>query len=386
VKIFLDLRWVRSATLDGLGRVSLSLVAEILRHQSPHSFGLLLSSPELARFCLKWIREIDARPLRAVFRVDTLGFDARSPLNRLVLPRLQKDFGADLYFTPYYPFHPIPGIPCVGMVHDLIPLLFPAYFREASLPFRLLMTRALPLKHLLKACKKIITVSKSSAQDLEKALNIAPERIVVIYPGVSPFVPHPDPSSVLAFYGLSGPGYILSVGRPEPYKNFLGLIQIYARLPLALREKHPLVLVGPPHPIQTPQIQEEITAQGLSRFVSLTGAVSAEDLPALYQSASVFAFPSRYEGFGLPVLEAMAAGVPVLSSDRASLPEATGGAAQMWNPDDLEGGARHLEALLLNPELRQNLIEKGFQQAANRNWQSMAEQVLSCFESIHSES
>lgn len=382
MKIFLDLRWVRSATLDGLGRVSLSLVAELLRLDSPHSFGLLLSSPELARFCLQWIREADPRPLRAVYRVDTLGCDARSPLNRLILPRLQKDFAADLYFTPYYPFHPVPGIPCIGMVHDLIPLLFPAYFREASLPFRLLMTRSTPLKLLLKSCKKIITVSQSSAHDLTQALQIPPERINVIYPGVSPFVPHPDPASVLAFYGLPGPGYILSVGRPEPYKNFAGLIQIYARLPRALREKHPLVLVGPPHPIQTPYLQEEISSQGLTPFVHLTGAVAAEDLPALYQSAAVFAFPSLYEGFGLPVLEAMAAGVPVLSSDRASLPEATGGAALLWNPTDLEGGSRHLERLLLSGELRQSLIEKGQSHAAAMNWQTMAEQVLHCFESL----
>jgi alpha-1,3-rhamnosyl/mannosyltransferase len=382
VKIFLDLRWVRSATLDGLGRVSLSLVAELLRLESPHSFCLLLSTQELARFCLQWIREADPRPLRAVYRIDTLGFDARSPLNRLVLPRLQKDFGADLYFTPYYPFHPVPGIPCVGMVHDLIPLLFPAYFREASLPFRLLMTRATPLKLLLKPCTKIITVSQSSARDLEKALEIDPARIAVIYPGVSPCVPHPDPGSALDFYGLPGPGYILSVGRPEPYKNFVGLIQLYARLPLTLREKHPLVLVGPPHPIQTPHLQEEITSQGLSRFVFLTGAVAAEDLPALYQAAAVFAFPSLYEGFGLPVLEAMAAGIPVLSSDRASLPEATGGAALLWNPEDLEGGSRHLEKLLRDPELRQSLIEKGHTQARRFTWQTMAEHVLKTFESL----
>lgn len=382
MKIFLDLRWVRSATLDGLGRVSLSLVSELLRHESTHSFCLLLSTPELARFCHQWIREKDPRPLKAVYRIDTLGVDARSPLNRLVLPKLQAEFGADLYFTPYYPFHPVPGIPCVGMVHDLIPLRFPAYFQEASLPFRLVMTRRAPLRLLLKPCQKIITVSQSSARDLEQALGISPDRIKVVYPGVSPFQPHPDPLPVLQFYGVSRPGFVLSVGRPEPYKNFLGLIQLYARLPRALREKHPLVLVGPPHPIQTPRLQEEITAQGMGPFVKLTGAVTAEDLPAFYQSATAFVFPSLYEGFGLPVLEAMAAGLPVLTSDRASLPEAAGEAALLWNPSDVESGARQLEQLLLNASLRQSLIEKGRIHAANFTWQGMAEQVLHCFESL----
>jgi glycosyltransferase involved in cell wall biosynthesis len=381
VKIFLDLRWVRSATLDGLGRVSLCLVAELLRLNSPHSFGLLFSKRELAQFCMDWIRAYNSRPLRANYRTDILNCDAKSPLNRLFLQRLQTAFKADIYFTPYYPFHPVAGIPCVGMVHDLIPLLFPEYFRHASLPFRLLMTRATPLKHLLKACTKIITVSQSSAQDLQTRLAIPSEKIKVIPPGVQPFREHSSPAAVMHAYGLPGDGgFILTVGRPEPYKNFLGLLKIYARLPLVLREKHPLVLVGPEHALQTPQLQEEIASQGLENFVHLTGAVSTPDLPAFYQQAKVFVFPSLYEGFGLPVLEAMAAGLPVLCSNRASLPEAAGEAAVLWDPENLERGSRLLEKILIEPTLQAELIEKGQARAAKQTWKAMAEQVLALLE------
>jgi len=383
VKFLIDLRWARSQTLDGIGRVSLCLMAELLRMESPHIFGLLFANAERAEFGLAWIRNYDTRPIKATYRVDRVGIDARSPLNRVVLPQRVRQFQPDLYFTPYYPFHPPAGIPCMGMVHDLIPLRYPEYFREASLPFRLLMTHATPLQLLLQSCQKIITVSQSSAQDLQQMLGISPTKIQVVYPGVQVFQAHPNPQEVLHRFRLPlNKPFILGVGRPEPYKNFQGLIQSYARLPKPLREAHPLVLVGPAHPLQTPALEDLIQRQGLTAFVHLTGAVAAADLPAFYQGAALFAFPSLYEGFGLPVLEAMAAGLPVLSSNRASLPEAAGDAAILHDPEDREGWARQIEKLLKNPALCQTLREKGKAHAAKFSWQRMAEGILKELETV----
>lgn len=383
MKFLLDLRWARTDTLDGIGRVSLSLAAELLRLESPHSFGLLFSTPERARFALNWIRNYDLRPLRAPYRVDMLGIDARSPRNPLLLNRVRRAFEPALYFTPYLPFFPCPGVPCVGMVHDLIPLRYPDYFRKASLPFRLLMTQTAPLRLLLRPCQQVVTVSHSSARDLQTLLDWPASRIQVIYPGVQTFVPAPEPEVVLARYQLpAGGDYILAVGRPEPYKNFQGLIRSYALLPHRLRASHALVLVGPRHPLQTALLEELIVSLGLGAFVYLSGAVATEDLPAIYQRARVFAMPSLYEGFGLPVLEAMAAGVPVLCSNRASLPEIAGQAALIQDPDDYKGWARQLERLLTDPVLYQEQVQSGRIQAAAFTWQRMALELLSVLEQV----
>lgn len=383
MKFVLDLRWVRSAHVDGIGRVSLSLAAELLRLKTAHCWGLLFSSPERARFALDWIRCYDNRPLTATYRADILRCEAHSPLNIFQLERIRRLFQPDLYFTPYFPFFVCIGLPCVGMVHDLIPLRYPEYFCHASLPFRLLMTHARLLRLLLRPCQRIVTVSHSSARDLQALLGLPLEQIHVIYPGVQRFIPHPNPTAILTRYSLPVAGdYILAVGRPEVYKNFQGLIRSYARLPHALRQRHPLVLVGPHHPHQTPVLESLVISRGLRAFVYFSGAVATEDLPAIYQQARVFVMPSLYEGFGLPVLEAMVAGIPVLCSDRASLPEVAGSAALFHDPEDEMGWAQQLERILTDPALRHSLIQAGRARVEFFSWQRMAQELLCLLEAM----
>ncbi len=377
MKIWLDLRWARGTTPDGIGRVSLSLAAALLQQSSAHEFSLLCASAERADFVRTWLAGagVTEPPLTIV------GADARALSNRWRLPRLQRAQAPQLYFSPYYLFHPPHGIPSIAMVHDLIPLRYPDYFKDASLPFRLLMTHVGPLRLLLRAARQIVTVSRCSAQDLTQLLAIEPERMCVIYPGVSPFEAHPQPEAVLQRHGLPfARDYLLSVGRPEPYKNFRGLIQAYALLPAALRQRHPLLLVGPEHPRQTPLLQAECQRLGLEQSVFLSGGVDAADLPAFYQQAALFVFPSLYEGFGLPVLEAMAAGLPVLCSDQGSLPEAAGGAARLHDPRDLSGWAQQMQHLLEDPAARADLRQRGLARAADMSWARMARELLALFE------
>lgn len=372
MKILVDLRPLRSTTLDGIGRVALSYVAEWLRAPNGHRFGLLFASESLRRFAHDWIRDYDsARPLQADF-ITFLAPNSTSPGGLIKLLRLPYQWRPDILFSPHFAFSPLPGPwKRVAMVHDLIPLLFPEHFTQASTPFRLLLTQPRPLHLLLNRLDQIITVSENTRRDLIGRLSIAADRIQVVPNGVHPDLQaDPLPAHIPT-------GSIVCVSRPDPYKNLAGLIRAYALLPATLRQAHPLVLAGPNDPRYTPALQQQIAEAGLQTQVHLPGPIANSVLPSLYTSCAVFAFPSLYEGFGLPPLEAMAYGAPVVCSDRASLPEVVGEAATLINPEDAPAFAAALERVLTEPAHRQALVTQGQVQARKFRWQAQAEQLLS---------
>lgn len=371
MRLILDLRWVRSTVLDGIARVSLSLTAELLRLRPDWPLLLLFNSKELQQFSLDWIQTYNEGRSLADFIALTPGFSAQSPLNRALLWPQLKRFRPDVYFSFYYVFHPLP-VRSVCMVHDLIPLAEPASFRQASTAFKLTMTRPQVLRWLLQPMEGIVTVSEHTRRDLVSRLQLPERQIQVCHPGVEwPSVIGQAPPTL---QGLK-PGYVLSVGRPDPHKNFAGLIDAYATLSPDLRRLHPLVLVGPLDPRYTPGLQARVQQLGLQGCVWFSGPVQQAELAWLYRNASVFALISRYEGFGLPVLEAMAAGVPVVTSDRSSLPEVAGDAALLVNPDRPMEVAWALHRLLKDRALAERLRECGLHRAAAFSWEHSAHRL-----------
>jgi glycosyltransferase involved in cell wall biosynthesis len=218
--------------------------------------------------------------------------------------------------------------------------------------------------------------------DLIERYGTEPDKITVVYPGYdeATFQPVRDEEvieAVKARYGIAG-DYILFVGTLQPRKNLIRLVKAFAdcRSPIADCR---LVIAGKKGWLYQ-EIFRRVEELGLEKKVVFTGYVPEGDLPALLSGAHLFVFPSLYEGFGLPVLEAMACGTPVVCSNASSLPEVAGDAALMVDPLDVEGLATAMERVLSDEELRAELTERGFKQARKFSWERCARETLAVLE------
>lgn len=231
---------------------------------------------------------------------------------------------------------------------------------------------------------RLITVSAFTRDEVCDAYAIDPSRIRVIYPGIGSEYRADYASGeieqALARYAIRRP-YLLFVGLQEPKKNLPRLIEAFALARSSLPQAPQLVLAGAQGP-DTPEILARIERFALQHDVLLTGHVAKADLPLLYAGAQAFVFPSLYEGFGIPVAEAMACGTPVISSNCASLPEVAGDAGVLIDPTDTEALADALIQVLSNDQYRQQLRERGLRQSQRFSWQTMAQQHLDLYREL----
>lgn len=256
-------------------------------------------------------------------------------------------------------------IPQVVVIHDMTASLFPDQRGEKISKRLALRTRAACHK-----ARRIICVSKSTQDDLVKLGKINRAKSTVVYPGLTKFPPPAELS-----LGLKRNGYILSVGTLEPRKNLTGLFEAYALLPDDLKKKNPLVLVGGGG-WNNDEIMSRLNQIDLKKQVILTGFRSDAQLARLYQDCAVFVYPSLYEGFGLPVIEAQSFGAPVITSNISSLPEAGGAGALYVAPQDIAQIAQKLEKLLKDDNLRRELGRKARDNAKRFSWEEAARQTL----------
>lgn len=231
---------------------------------------------------------------------------------------------------------------------------------------------------------RVITVSEHSAKDIRELYGLPKDRIAVIPHGVSgEFRPDHEEgrvSTLRSRYRLSAEEYILFMGGAEPRKNHISLFEAYASKP-DLRKSHSLVVVGNPvHRLGS--IMETARTLGISDRVVSTGMVNTGDLRVLYSNASLFVFPSRYEGFGLPVLESMACGTPVITSNTTSLPEVAGDAAVLVNPHDVDQLAEAIVRVLGDPALRETLRSRGLERARQFTWERSARETIAIYREI----
>lgn len=273
--------------------------------------------------------------------------------------------------------------PVVVTVHDILPYLLrddPALRVYGHRVDRSL--DALAMRGLARA-DRLVAVSHYTRQTVIDALGIPGDRIDAVHNGVDldRFAPRPVPPAFRACYGLPAAGpLVLHVGSEDPRKNVAALLRALA----VLRRGGvgaTLVRVGAPafaeQRVRHLRLCDEL---GVGDAVRWLDAVPEADLPVFYNAADVFAFPSRYEGFGLPVLEAMARGLPVACSDRSSLPEVAGGAALLFDPEDVGAMAAAIERLLADPAERERLREAGRDQAARFTWRACAEATVASYE------
>lgn len=266
----------------------------------------------------------------------------------------------------------------VFTLHDTAYLRFPRYH---LLQNRVYLTAMMP--RFLAQADRIIAVSEATRRDALNDYSLDPAKIEVIPEGVDQrFKPQSDlalQAAIRARYALPAQ-FILSVGTIEPRKNLPTLLEAYA----ALRARHPglgLVVAGGKGWLFQ-DFFDRLRALGLEQQVRLTGYVADQDLPGLLSAAEVFAFPSFYEGFGLPPLEAMACGVPVVCSNTSSLPEVVGQAGLLLPPNNPRAWVEALDQLLANPARRAEMRALGLARAKEFTWEAAAQRTLAVYQSV----
>ena len=291
------------------------------------------------------------------------------------LPRLLLRDAADLLHCPSYvvPLRAAP--PVVLTLHDVIALKHPELCSRANaLHYR---------RHLPAAVRKarlILASSETTRRDILETCDVAPERVRTVYPGLDPrFRPVPEPEAragVRKALGLPD-RFVLFVGNIEPKKDLETLIKAYAELADPLSGCSLVIAGAPLRGVR--KLRRLVAAHGLNRRVRFTGFVPAEHLPALYSAAELFVFPSRYEGFGLPPVEAMACGTPVVCSDGGALPEVVGKAAKVFPAGDVAALVQAIRLVLTDETLRQRVIADGQARAAMLDWAGSVRLVLEAY-------
>ena len=264
-------------------------------------------------------------------------------------------------------------------IHDLGYLHFPRAHRLLDRLYLDLSTR-----FNARAAAHIIADSQATKRDLVERYGVEPSKISVIYPGYDeeafqPVREREAIEAVKARYGIAG-DYILFVGTIQPRKNLVRLMEAFSLLKRQAADLQ-LVIAGKKGWLYE-AIFRRVEELGLEGQVVFTGYVAEEGLPALFSGARLFVFPSLYEGFGLPVLEAMACGTPVVCSNASSLPEVAGDAALLFDPLDVEGMAAAMGRVLGDERLRAELIERGLQRARGFSWEKCARETLAVLESV----
>lgn len=290
----------------------------------------------------------------------------------------------DLFHSPDFVLPPTRRAPTILTVHDLSFLRVPQYFVPA---FQRYLEAA--VQRAVKRSDFVLADSESTRRDLVELtdLGAANRQAVVVYPGVEGrFTPVTD-SEVLHTirdrYQLPE-RFVLSVGTLQPRKNFEGLVRSFARLmqhESSLINTLDLVIVGGKGWMYE-RLFAEVEQLDLGSRVHFTGFVADDDLPALYSAADAFAFPSWYEGFGLPVLEAMACGTPVVVADNSSLPEVVGDGGLLVSAADESALTDALVRVILDSGLRQKLVIRGLELARRFTWERAARQVLEVYHRV----
>jgi glycosyltransferase involved in cell wall biosynthesis len=377
-KIAIDIRTLMDERYSGVSEYTLRLVNELLRLDRQNEYVLYYNCG----------RDISSRlPQFQQANVKVVG--TRYP-NKFFNYVLQKIFhypkidqavgGADVFWSPHINFLSLSANPKKFLtIHDLSFLRYPDFFSGRKNFWH----RAVNIKNLASGFDRFIAVSENTKNDIVDLLGVPAEKVDVIYSGVDESYAPVNNVDVLervrSKYALPGK-FILYLGNVEPRKNLVGLIKAYTEL----RQNNPelsdyqLVIAGATG-WKITHIFQALYASPYQEDIKFLGYVDKEDKPALYTMSSVFAYPSFYEGFGFPPLEAMACGTPVVTSNVSSLPEIVGSAALTVDPYNTQAITEAIKQVLSNSDLAESLRQKGLERAKKFNWELAAKRYLDIF-------
>jgi glycosyltransferase involved in cell wall biosynthesis len=349
----------------------IELFAQAIELAPEIDFYLFLAQPETLK------------PLHAAFRsphVFPICMPSCNPLKRLYvsLPGLCKKHAIDIIHTQYVlPWPLAKNCQRVVTIHDILFETHPQFFTK----FFVLRSRIL-MRMAARQADHVFTVSAFCKTEISRLYGVPSTKLTVVHNGadMQRFKPGPEGLNYLAAHGLVSKQYILSVGRLEPRKNHQSLVEAYARLG---PDAPPLVLVGQ-RDFHFAGVFEAITRHGLQDRVKILENVSDAELPALYRHAQIFAYPAFAEGFGMPPLEAMASGTPVVTSNTTALPEVVESSGILIDPQRVDELTAALKMLLRNPTQCDGLAVQGRLRAATFSWRASAQRVVDVYSKLFS--
>ena len=359
----------------GIGTYIRSLVQALGEVDLRNHYTLVISPSEL--------RELPALP--ANFEVATYSRRDDDAADHIAFPAFLRQIPADLFHIPLNRVPLLMRTPYVVTIHDMASLLY-----DQGKSWRNSLRQYFFRRGLLRA-DTVIAVSASTRRDIENLMGVPRSRIRLVYSAPSPafFVrtgaEAQERERILERYQIQYP-FLLYAGAIRPQKNIPRLVEAFALVRTALAD-HPqyrdlrLIIVGD-EITRYPSVRQAVMQSRVEDAVRFLGFVPFDTMRVFYEAATAFVFPSLYEGFGLPPLEAMASGTPVITSSTSSLPEVVGDAAMLVNPENVFDIARGIKEVLLNPPLRSQLIEAGRIHVAKYSWKHTAQQVLEIYREI----
>jgi len=376
---------VRRINDFGIGTYIRNLV-QALAGVDPHNrYTLIIGPADLREF----------PELPANFEVATYGRSDDDPADHIAFPAFLRQIPTDLFHVPLNRVPLLMRKPFVVTIHDMASLLF-----DTGRGWRNSLRQYRFRRGLLRA-DRVIAVSAATRRDVENLMGVPPERIRLVYSAPSPeFFQRShvadaraagpqgealERQRILERYQIHYP-FLLYAGAIRPQKNIPRLVEAFAIARAGLTD-HPqyrdlrLIIVGD-EISRYPAVRQAVIQSRVEDAVRFLGFVPFGTMRVFYEAATAFVFPSLYEGFGLPPLEAMASGTPVITSSSSSLPEVVGEAAMLVNPENVFDIARGIKEVLLNEPLRRQLIEAGRIHAAKYSWRTTAQQVLEIYREI----
>ena len=376
MRIGIDGRYIQNH-FPGIGRYTYSLISALAPLATDDTL-VVLHNPALPN------SRYDLAALAQHHNVELVRLDVPtfSLVEQLRLPSLISDLACNIFHSPYYVKPYCLPLPSILTLYDVIPTHYPAYYSRHARPLIRLLKRL-----ALRSAAHCLAISETTKGDFVREYGVSPERITAIPLAADGRFRPAEPAAIAdvqARYHLP-PRYVLYLGINKPHKNLARLVEAWALIrkqgARSSEQDTTLVLGGREDP-RYPQARQRVEEMGLEEKVQFLGDVAEADLPPLYSGAAAFVFASLYEGFGLPVLEAMACGVPVACSNTSSLPEIVGDAALTFDPTNVEAIAGAMSRLLDDAELRAELRQLGLKRARHFTWTETARRTLEVYRTV----
>ncbi|MCY6485585.1 glycosyltransferase family 1 protein [Clostridium aestuarii] len=376
MRIGIDARAAKWYRGTGIGTYSYQLINSL--NKIDHYNDYLLFMPKSSNYNINFNKN---------YTIRNIAQNVKSNFwDEVNIPNILKNNNIDLYHVPQngVGLPKVKNCPFVITLHDIIPYKMPKTVGERYLE---IFTKEMP--RIISMCDGIITVSNFSKQDIINAFNFPPEKIFVTYLANEDIYKPLDKTFCKNFikkhYGIKD-DYILYVGGFSPRKNIIGLIEAFSKLLSKIKDKNTkLIIVGKQG--KSYSIYKKRTEDlHVQNSVIFPGFIPLEHMPIFYNSANIFIYPSFYEGFGLPPIEAMACGTPVIASKFTSIPEVLGNAGILINPNDISELSNSIYTVLSNEILRNQLIKKSLTQSTKFTWKKTAEKTLKAYKNIAKQS